>query len=45
MLPPPDMELLSCKDRIVLAVDFLKSNALISMHSVAAYFYIPKSTL
>jgi hypothetical protein len=45
MPPPPDMELLSREDRMVLAVDFLKSNALISVRSVAARFCIPKSTL
>jgi hypothetical protein len=39
------MELLSREDRIVLAVDFLKSDASISVRSVAARFYIPESTL
>jgi hypothetical protein len=39
------MELLSCEDRIVLAVDFLKSDASMSVRSVAARFCIHESTL
>jgi hypothetical protein len=45
MPPPPDMELLSREDRIVLAVDLLKSDASLSVRSVAARFCIPESTL
>jgi hypothetical protein len=45
MPPLPDMELLSREDRIVLAVDLLKSDASLSVHSVAARLCIPESTL
>jgi hypothetical protein len=43
--PPPDMESLAREDRIVLAVQLLKSNASLSVQGVAARFYVPKSTL
>jgi hypothetical protein len=45
MPPPSDMELLVREDRIVLAAQLLKSDASLSVWSVAARFCVPKNTL
>ena len=45
MPPPPDLELLSREDRIVLAIQAIKSDALMSIRRAAATYNVPESTL
>jgi hypothetical protein len=45
MSQQPDLELLPCEDRIILAIQAMKSNALMSQQRAAAVYNVPKSTL
>jgi hypothetical protein len=45
MSQQPNLELLPHKDRIILAIQAMKSNALISQQRAAAVYNVPKSTL
>jgi hypothetical protein len=45
MSQQPDLELLPREDRIILAIQAIKSNALISQQRAAAVYNVPKSTL
>jgi hypothetical protein len=45
MQQQPDLELLSCADRVILAMQLLKSDATISQQHAAALYNVPLSTL
>ena len=45
MSQQPDLELLSREDRVILAIQFIKSNPTISQRRAAAIYNVPESTL
>jgi hypothetical protein len=45
MSQQPDLELLPCEDRIILAIQAMKSDASMSQRCAAAVYDVPKSTL
>jgi hypothetical protein len=45
MLQQPDLELLSCVERITLAIKAIKSNASLSQQRAAAVYNVPETTL
>ncbi|KAF1932669.1 uncharacterized protein M421DRAFT_246478 [Didymella exigua CBS 183.55] len=45
MAQQPDIELLSCADRVILATQAIKSNASLSQRRAAAIYRVPQSTL
>ena len=45
MSQQPNLELLSREDRVVLAIQAIKSNALLSQRRAAALYNVPQSTL
>jgi hypothetical protein len=45
MPPPPNLELLSCEDRILFALQAIKCDASLSIRRAAAIYNVPRSTL
>jgi hypothetical protein len=45
MLQPLDLELLSRQDRVILAIQAINSDALLSQRRAAALYDVPQSTL
>jgi hypothetical protein len=45
MQPPPDIESLSYKDRVILAVQLVKSNASLSLRHVASMYNVSQNTI
>jgi hypothetical protein len=45
MLQQPDLELLSRAERITLAIEAIKSNALLSQQCITTVYNVPKTTL
>jgi hypothetical protein len=45
MSQQPDLELLSCTERITFAIQAIKSNALLSQQRAAAVYNVPENTL
>jgi hypothetical protein len=45
MLQPSNLELLPCVDRVALAIQAMKSNALLSQRRAAAAYNMPETTL
>jgi hypothetical protein len=45
MLQQPNLELLPCKDRIILAIKVIESNVLLSQRRATAIYNVQESTL